>query len=706
LNALTKLEMLISNSQSASLPVPRVFLPELEPWIQALSLRRLGDPLVSSQTYTLYDLLAGGSQKIVLIGKSGSGKTCTMQAIAYTLLTQDAQAGYCAWIPLRSYAHSLKSTIKNSIGWDELPEEKVLRALEEHKAVLLLDGLNEVAPEEQRRQCAAEIEQLIRSYQGRLFVSYPITDHNFDFDCPAYEILPLSESQFRQIVEAFFAEVGQANKVKWFFDRVTGRSEQVSRDFFSLAQTPLNLRFLLELASTDGFGRDSLRNLYGRVIEKRLKWAELQGKSGQIPVGTKFDCLVDLAFRSVVEDRSLRMSKASVRESFSNHLTTVESAQALDEIIRSGLLLERNDHVEWFHPSMRDYLAGHRLFVLAEARESLDQFPLEEPRGIAAAAYAVGLSTSPSVELTKRPNVFLALLQKQPTFDAVRAAVAEYHLSNMMGDCTDWECAKAEYKELRWGERFLDAYQQIAAIARREKFSGVAQVPSPQGLKVLFNSTADFCLVIFSSANEIGFGQLEGFDAEVMHMARQEKSCAGFCLHGHLLPTLDPEIIAYLQVGVWLRFVSSAGDKERLSKWHEDLSAYGAVTPDSWTNWCKLSEPPEPKSGVITWSKRLLLSWREFYAPVTFQVDLVETPSRPAVFSNRLGQVVIGIRPAHRISLALLMPWTPNILQLDLGTSVFVPFPVPLLNRYYSVYSINWSYVRGSNRPTFVHLRG
>jgi len=269
LNALTKLEILVSNSQSASLPVPRVFLPELEPWIQVLSLRRLGDPLVSSQTYTLYDLLAGDSQKIVLMGKSGSGKTCTMQAIAYALLTQDAQAGYCAWIPLRSYAHSLKSTIKNSIGWDELPEEKVLRALEEHEAVLLLDGLNEVVPEEQRRQCAAEIEQLVRSYRGRLFVSFPTTDYNFDFNCPAYEILPLSESQVRQIVKAFFAEAGRADEVEWFFDRVTRRSEQVSRDFFSLAQTPLNLRFLLELASTDDFGRDSLRNLYGRVIEKR-----------------------------------------------------------------------------------------------------------------------------------------------------------------------------------------------------------------------------------------------------------------------------------------------------------------------------------------------------------------------------------------------------------------------------------------------------
>jgi len=683
-NVLGNLENIASQSQKDTLPIPKVYLPEVETWAQVLALHRMDDSSLKSE-FTFRDLVQGGTQSSVIIGKGGSGKTTTLQMIAHTLLVENATEVYCVWIPLRSYAHSLANTIKHSVGWSGIVDEQAMGELGKRRAILLLDGLNEVA-EGLREQCAAEIELLMRSYEGQLIVSYTDVDQPyFAFDCPAYELLPLTEKQVRAIIEKFYAEKQQLHKAEQFLARMTGESVQSSSDFFSFVKTPLNLGLLLELE--EDISLNSIRDLYRQVLEQRLKRTQQRGKTGQIPTNVKIECLADLAFQSMTDDHSLQMTKAYVIDVFSNRLSAVESGQSLDEITRSGLLNENDGYVEWFHASCRDYLVGYRLIALSDKGKSLQEFPLDKPQWSAAVAYAIGLSTLPTVDLAKRPLVLQVLLQKGPTFESVRVAMAEYHFAHMVLDCQDWECAKSNYETMNWGRRFLIAYERIADMARREGFLDNLQIPRPRGLTVLFSSVGDLVVMLYSDKNEIRFGDLDGFNSEVAKVISQHVECVGFCFHGKLLPTIDPEVIAYIQVGVWLKLRSKEKDHTRLNRWHRDISAYSVRTPNDWTRW-RIDRLPEPQNASSVWRERLLLSWDEILVPITFQVDPFQTSAQPTVFSNRLSQVIIGTKPASQISLALLMSGSLNAIKLDLDTGAFVPFPIPLLHRYYSVLSV------------------
>ena len=99
-------------------------------------------------------------------------------------------------------------------------------------------------------------------------------------------------------------------------------------------------------------------------------------------------------------------------------------------------------------------------------------------------------------------------------------------------------------------------------------------------------------------------------------------------------------------------------------------------------------------------SRKEFLSWQEIYTPITFQIDPIKVQELPKPVSNRLSQMMVLTPPSHHISLALLMPWSD---KTDFGVSIFVPFPVPLLNRYYFCRSMT---VSNDLAVSFVHLRG
>lgn len=439
---------------------------------------------------------------------------------------------------------------------------------------------------------------------------------------------------------------------------------------------------------------------------------------------------MDLAYRSIKEDHPLQMQKAFVQSAFSEHLESSEIALAVEEIIRTGLLLEVNEFlVEWPHISFRDYLAGRLLFNLIETDQPLDTFPLEKLGGAVAAAHTTRLATTQSRRLEKRSAVFLALLRRHPSLEAMKKVAEEYHtsLEYYISTHQDLMCDTERYRDIKWGERFLETYQLIADIARQSGFPGVNGIPSPKGLTVFFDSEADFCAMMFSEENRVHFDQLQNFERWTLQSKKRKKSCAGFCLFAPFLLLLDPEIVAYLQVGAWLRLKADSA-QTKLSRWHNDLVTY--ISPrNEWMHWSQPQELPEPEfdlcanpqqalrilhqtygaaqvnqvlalADLLVHSRKEFLSWQEIYMPITFQIDPTEVQDSPKPVSNRLGQMMVLMPPSHHISLALLMPWSH---KTDVGVSIFVPFPVSLLNRYYFCSSITMSDNLGLS---FVHLRG
>jgi len=286
------------------------------------------------------------------------------------------------------------------------------------------------------------------------------------------------------------------------------------------------------------------------------------------------------------------------------------------------------------------------------------------------------------------------------------------------------------FTKIRWGERFLEAYNLIKDVARKNNLPGVDEIPSPQGLKVFFNAESDFCLITFSKENGIQLDKLETFNNQISHRTRRKNPKTGFCLYAPSLLLLDPEIIAYFEVGLWLR---TKDTENKLGKWHSNLAIYISPRNES-ISWNQDQELPEPNfeilaspeetmkilhrtygpeqvkqiiriTDVLVHSKKEILLWQEIYMPITFQIDPSKTKATPKIVSNRLSQVMVQTLPDHRISLWLFAPFISSSRKIDRGIKIFIPFPVPLLNRYYFEYGEQWLAMNG-NPEIFFHLRG
>jgi len=696
-----------------------------ETWFQALKVQSLESD--QNKRITLLEAL-NQDEKIVLVGTSGSGKTTLMRTVVDEFNRDPAKL--CYWIPLISYTQSLDHTLKRLLGWYEISDDKTIPTLQRNGAILLFDGLNEVT-EADREQCKKEIEQLFYSYKGQICISLPLSDRSYyGFDYSTYVTCSLTKMQIEQAIKEYFRTKGEPNKATWFLQSVRGWDYEKQQDFDTLAQTPINLQFLLELIQSKGFIFSGHRDLHGQVIQKRLERTRRHDQRGKIAVDIKTECLMDLAYQSIIEDQSLQIQKAFVRTVFSEILSQQDATLALEEIIRSGLLLDHNEFlVDWPHASFRDYLAGRKLFDLVETRKAIAAFPFDKLSGVAAAAHATRLLTIQSCRPENRSLVFHKLLQSKPRFEVMKTVAEEFHVSTAIQLSNDQDlCSITEaYVNMKWGERFLTTYHLIKEVAQTSGFSGVDQIPTPKGLIVYFNSDADFCAMLLSGENGIHFDQLDNFQRRASRLKKRKKASQGFCLYSPFLFLLDPEIVAYIQVGAWLR-LRAKEDQPILDEWHNNLAAY--TRPKSeWISWELPDEIPDNDFNIcanphetlnflnrvlgsekldslrrtvdiLTQSRCEMLSWNEIYMPITFQIDTAPITIESEAVSNRLGQVMVLKPQSSSISLVLLMRFNPKI---DYGISIFVPFPVPFYNRYYLFASMVMS---GLSGLSFVHLRG
>lgn len=653
----------------------------LEAWYQPLLLKKDG---VSDSLHSF--LIHGHRNKIAVVGKSGGGKSSLIKMAANEINQNTPYTAF--WIPLLYYTVDLSTTIKRFLGWFDLPTERVVRTLQENHIILFLDGLNEVS-REFRDSCASEIAQLISTYEGKLCISLLLSDNElYDFGVETFEVPLLDEPEIKKAVTAYFDS--NQGKARFLLDLI-GETRHNENGLFVLIQTPMHLGFFLELAENDHFENKTYNDLYSDVIEKRLTRNSQHGKKGEIHINQRIDLLMNLAYRSFIEDRGLVMSMVFIRDTFSNKYQ-MDIDLALDEIIQSDILLRvSNSEVVWFHQSFRDYFAGRYLANLAETDKSLSEFPFHESRAISAIAHAVRISTKSS-DLKRRWKVYLSFLESNPSFDLIRTVSIEYGWSNMLGDNKTLEEAENDYKQYEWGERFLYVYQLLLKAVAQENPSAVNVLPSPRGLTVFFDSKIEFCLMLFSEDSEIRFERLEMLENSVFQIIKEKKACIGFCLYAPFLYLLDPEILAYLEVEVLIKLLKINFDQTKVYRSYPELP----ITPRDYINWKQMKVPLLVSGTGNTVLNQVPLDWDDFYNPVTFQINPDQTKSR------RLHS------RSYSISLGLLLPFTSrNWYKIDLPNKIYIPFPIHLLNGWYfpDTISLEQSQGRLANQFTqFVHL--
>ena len=421
------------------------------------------------------------------------------------------------------------------------------------------------------------------------------------------------------------------------------------------------------------------------------------------------ECLADLAIQSLVDDQGIRMAKSYVKKVFLKKLPTVETSEILTEIIRSGLLNETGEFVQWFHASLRDYMAGIGLYTLARENLTLDRFAIQNSQWNGAVAYAVGLSTTPTENQTldnlqKRSSIFNEFLRRKPAFELVRSVIREYHHSDIMGDSSDHKGTETDFQTLDWGKRFVSAYNQFTSILLYENRPLSKNLPILRGLRIFISSSGRFCAIVFSENDSVEFEDISHFDDQLVECIKLVKPCKGFCLHGFLLPTIDPEVVAYSQVVTWLNFLIQK-DTKQYQDWLRDILSFGVLTPNEWVDW-QSQEDDNLNDERGKQSQSTTLMWQDFYAPLTFCIDPYVTPSSTTFSATRLGSLAFMRKPASHISLMLLLPGSLKSLTIDRGTRVHIPMPTMRLKRDYFTDGMNMSYVKGGPFLTFIHLRG
>jgi formylglycine-generating enzyme required for sulfatase activity/energy-coupling factor transporter ATP-binding protein EcfA2 len=270
------------------------------------------------------DAIADTSQ-LVLLGEPGSGKSTVLRYLALTLAeagldqSVDLAARLAGWeqlgpqqrllpifLPLLPFARQLAGERPHQAGADDLwcyiadqlepgdvrtgLAEAVHAELAAGRVLLLLDGLDEVASADSRRQVVGAVVQFAREHaQCRMVVSCRVRayegEQNAAWQLPGWTtttLEPWDHAQMHHFVAAWYAaavaagglpEAQRASRVAALQRAITA-----SADLQRLATRPLLLTIMALVHLNDGRLPENRVALYGRCVDILLGQWELRGK--------------------------------------------------------------------------------------------------------------------------------------------------------------------------------------------------------------------------------------------------------------------------------------------------------------------------------------------------------------------------------------------------------------------------------------------
>ncbi|MBX7253711.1 MAG: SUMF1/EgtB/PvdO family nonheme iron enzyme [Candidatus Promineofilum sp.] len=376
---------------------------------------------------------------VVLTGEPGGGKSTFVNHLAYCLASQALfpAAGWLGHLPgwpeaegmvlpvpvaLRDFAATVDASRNRPAAPGDLwrfitarLEEQNLdfaaRAIEgelqQGRAIILLDGLDEVTREGQRAIVRDAVAVFAGRYPGNRFLvtcralGYQPPDQgkvDLRLDAaqfPVYELALFDEKKIDRFIDAWYAELSRLGSVR---DQDAG--EMVSRlktavrrpDLWRMARNPLLLTVIALVHAYRGWLPDTRALLYDETVDMLLwRWEEIKARAPTL--------------RQLLQDAGraeLDLKRALWRLAFEAHGQSGEGTEALGAIaesqltralirlkpedwqwahemvaamkLRAGLLLERSPGVFTFpHRTFQEYMAGAHLSTQSDcARQAAE----------------------------------------------------------------------------------------------------------------------------------------------------------------------------------------------------------------------------------------------------------------------------------------------------------------------------------------------
>ncbi|AOY83182.2 HEAT repeat domain-containing protein [Moorena producens JHB] len=350
-------------------------------------------------------------RRVVILGAPGSGKTTLMSYFAVMLAQQNPDIlgldGDTDWLPIlirmRDFARHLDKSLidyarifaENTMSVKPLPVGFFEHWLSDGRALILLDGLDEVAEEAKRHDVVKRIENFLGQFnRNRAIITSRPAGYRRDFfrteEFPHYQIQPFDDQKISAFIENWynsrFQDQAEAKRRKESLGKALNDNDRITL----LARNPLLLtiialihryqavlpkeRFELYncavktlLTSWDANKEISNKGLFKyldlydlrRLMELLAYWIHSQGNSEDNEVGTilnKDDLIAQLSKQiKILKQVQLYQAK--------------EEAEAFVTLIRdrTGLLNEQGqDCYAFVHKTFQEYLCAQEINYQAE----------------------------------------------------------------------------------------------------------------------------------------------------------------------------------------------------------------------------------------------------------------------------------------------------------------------------------------------------
>ncbi|WP_271252166.1 NACHT domain-containing protein [Pseudanabaena sp. Chao 1811] len=331
-------------------------------------------------------------QKLVVLGKPGAGKTTFMKYLAMSCLAGRFHGELVPiFVTLKAYAEergqpSLENYILTEFAKRKVSQDVAKQLLDNGKALILLDGLDEVKKEDDRR-VKQDIDQFSRDWlKNRFAITCRIAAREYQFErFTEVEVADFDDGQIETFVNNWFRERDES-KAERMLEKLKG-NEPVKE----LAKSPLLLTLLgLVFGERNDFPLkrselykeglevlmkkwDAKRNIEREIIYKHLSPQNKEDMLGQIAFNTFVNG--EYFFRQEDLQRQIKDYICNLPEASADpDALRIDSEVVLKAIEHHhGLLVERARNIYSFsHLTFQEYFAakaierGQQLEILVQ----------------------------------------------------------------------------------------------------------------------------------------------------------------------------------------------------------------------------------------------------------------------------------------------------------------------------------------------------
>jgi predicted NACHT family NTPase len=373
----------------------------------------------------LLAILEGSNNHFVLLGQPGAGKTTSMKYICQKLFYSE---DYCVdrfsfpiLIKLRDLNNAKRSessifdviyrllglklefpedmrTKEASADRKALKEKLVITVLEGLNVLLILDGFDELAQAQRRRQTIQEIRSLVEHLDRcTLIVTSRVGDFKYNIEnMVPYEISPLSREQISVFALRWLNDNARASD---FLNKV------YDSPFADTAIRPLTLAHLCAIYDRVGKIPDKPKTIYRKIVNLLLEeWDQQRSvvrvsSYANFEVDRKFEFLCHLAYvlttliqKTVFSEDTLLKIYHQIYEDYD--LAPNEAQQVVNELeSHTGLFIQSGyEEYEFAHKSLQEFMTAEYLVKLPSIPAEIGTL-LKLPYEL---AVAITISSSPS----------------------------------------------------------------------------------------------------------------------------------------------------------------------------------------------------------------------------------------------------------------------------------------------------------------------